>query len=70
MTILFKYANFANIFFLNFIVEYFKHIEINNYLIDLVNSQQLFFEPIYNSGTMVLKNLKTYFKTKQTYGFI
>lgn len=58
-----KYADFANIFSLRFTAKLSKHTKITNYLIDLVDDQQPFYEPIYSLEPIELENLKIYIET-------
>lgn len=46
--IFFKYANFVNIFFPEFIVKLLEHTEIKNHPISRVDIKQLSYEPIYS----------------------
>ena len=41
-----KYTNFIDVFSLKLASKLSKNIEINNYTIKLINSQQLFYRPI------------------------
>lgn len=65
-----QYTDFINIFFLNLVSKLGKHITINSYVIELLNSQQLSYKPIYSLGIMKLKTLKAYIKTNLAKGFI
>lgn len=46
------------------------HIEINNYIFKLVNSQQLLYKPIYILEPIELATLKAYIKTNLANGFV
>lgn len=45
-----EYSNFANVFSPELVIEFLKHIGINNYTINFINSKQLSYGPIYNLG--------------------
>lgn len=70
IVIFFKYADFADVFTSEFVVKLLKYIRINNYLIDLVNGQQLFYKLIWNLEPVQLEILKTYIKINVANGFI
>ena len=52
------------------IVELSKYIGINNYIIKLEKSKQIFFRSIYNLKLVELKILKTYIKINLANSFI
>ena len=56
------YSNFADIFSLNLASKLPKYNGINNYTIELVDSQQLLYGPIYNLEPVELETLKAYIK--------
>ena len=68
--ILIKYSNYSNIFLIKNIIDFFEYIKINDYIIKLEKSKQLFFKLIYNLGLIKLKMLKTYIKTNLVNNFI
>lgn len=67
---MFKYTNIVNVFSLDFAIKLLKHIKINNYLINLVNSEQAFYKFSYNLKLVKLKQLKTCNKTNLAINFI
>lgn len=68
--IFFEYLDYADIFLANFVMELPKDIDINDYAIKLVESKQLFYEPIYSLDPVELETLKTYIETHLKTGFI
>lgn len=65
-----KYADFANVFLLKLAVELSKHIGINNYVIELIDDQQLSYSLIYSLGLVELEILKIYIENNLISGFI
>ena len=65
-----KYAKFADVFFLDLAFKLFEYIWINNYNIELVDSQQSLYKPIYNLRLVELETLKVYIKTNLANKFI
>ena len=65
-----EYVNFADIFFLDLASKFSKHTGINDYAIELVDGQQLFYGPIYSLGLVELETLKAYIKTNLANRFI
>ena len=65
-----KYADFADVFFLDLASKLPKHTRINNYAIKLANSQQPPYEPIYSLKPVELKTLTAYIKIKLANKFI
>lgn len=65
-----KYSDSSNIFLIKKIIEFLKYIKINNNVIKLEKSKQLFFRFIYNLELVELKMLKTYIKTNLANGII
>ena len=65
-----KYANFADIFFLDLIFKLPKLIQIYNHAIKLVDNQQLSHGPIYSLKPIELKTLKAYIETNLANKFI
>lgn len=64
-----KYTNSAYGFILNLIFELFKYTEIHNHAIELVNSQQLLYKPIYSLKLVELEILKVYIEINLTNKF-
>lgn len=62
ITIFLEYSNFADIFSLELAAKFLKYIRINNHAINLMNSNQLYYESIYNLGPIELKILKIILK--------
>ena len=62
ITILVKYADFANIFLKKSIKILQKRTNINKHAIKLVDAKQPFYKFIYSLGLIELKILKTYIK--------
>lgn len=67
--ILSKYAEFANVFFKNLVVELPKHTKINNYSIDLIHGYEPLYKLIHSIQSVELETLKTYIKTNITNGY-
>lgn len=57
-----KYSNFSDIFFLDSVIELLKYTRINNYLINLLNAKQPFYNPINSLKLVELETLKIYIK--------
>ena len=55
-----KYANYANVFFLNLAIELLKNTGMNKYTIKLEEGKQPPYKPIYSLGPVKLKSLKTF----------
>ena len=68
--ILVEYSDFADVFSPDLVSELFKHTKINDHAIELVNSQQLLYRPIYSLGLIELETLKAYIETILTNSFI
>lgn len=62
LKVLAKYINFADVFFPNLAFKLSKHTEINNHTIELVDSEEQYYWPIYNLKLVELKTLKAYIK--------
>lgn len=69
-SILSEYADFANIFFKDLVVELSKYIKINNYTIDLIKRHQPLYKSIYNLKSLELETLKAYIKINLANSFI
>ena len=65
-----EYANFADVFSPKLAVELSKHIEINDYTIELVDDGQSLYGPIYSLGLVELEILKTYIENNLANGLI
>lgn len=70
ITIHLEYSNFVDVFCLKLVAEFPEHIKINNHTINLMNSKQLSYKPIYSLASIELKTLKTYIKTNIANRFI
>ena len=57
--ILTKYLDFENIFSKNVIVELYKYLAINKYIINIEKSKQLSYRPIYNLKLVDIEIFKT-----------
>ena len=68
--VLAEYSDFTDISSANLAYELPKYTRINDYAIQLVNSQQPPYWPIYNLGLVELETLKTYIETNLANGFI
>lgn len=58
-----KYSDYINIFSSKLIIEPSKNININKYIIELVEAKQSPYRPIYAFSPVELKTLKAYIKT-------
>ncbi len=65
-----KYTDFADIFSPKLAAELPKHIEINNYAIELLDDRQSPYGPIYSLDFMELETLKAYIENTLASGFI
>lgn len=65
-----KYSNYADIFLPNLTMELPKHIDINNHIIKLENSEQPSYRFIYVLSLVKLMTLKNYIETYLKTGFI
>ena len=65
-----KYSDFADVFSLDLATELPEYTEINTHAIDLEESKQLPYGPIYSLWPVELKTLKTYIETNLASGFI
>ena len=68
--ILGKYLDFANIFSKKKVLILPDYAELNEYIINLDNTKQLSYGPIYSLGLLELETLKTYIETHLKTGFI
>ena len=68
--ILAEYSDYNNVFLVENAAELLKHTGINDHAIKLEESKQPRFEPIYNLGSIKLKNLKIYIKINLANNFI
>ena len=68
--ILAKYFNYNKVFLEENVTKLLEYTKINNHIIKLEESKQLFFKPIYSLKSMKLEILKTYIKTNLVNGFI
>ena len=65
-----KYSYFTNIFSSDSVIELSRYIDINNYLIHLLDNEQLLYDLIHSLELVKLKILKTYIKINLASGFI
>ena len=65
-----EYIYFADVFSPDLASEFPEHTEINNHAIELVDSQQPLYGPIYSLGPVELETLKAYIETNLANGFI
>ena len=65
-----KYTNFTDIFFPNLAFKLFEYTKINNHAIELIDSQQLHYQPIYSLVQVELETLKADIKTNLPNKFI
>ena len=65
-----KYADFANVFSKNLATKLPEHTEITDYIIDLIESHQSPYGPIYSLRQVELETLITYIKIYLVIGFI
>lgn len=65
-----EYLNYANVFVTTLAIELAKRNGINDYIIKLIKSKQLFYRLIYSLGLVKLEILKTYIKTYFKIAFI
>ena len=65
-----KCADYADVFFLDLVMELFKNTKINQLAIKLIDGKQLLYGPIYTLNPVELEILKTYIKTHLKTGFI
>lgn len=61
--LLINYYNYTDNFFSNLTIEFLENTNINKYIIELIDSKQLFYKLIYIFSLVELKILKTYIKT-------
>ena len=65
-----EYLDFADVFSPDLASELPKYTEINDHVIELVDSQQPPYKPIYSLGPVELETLKAYIETNLANGFI
>ena len=65
-----EYSNYSNIFLAENTIKLLENTGINEHTIKVEEGKQLFFEPIYNLGSIKLEMLKIYIKTNLANGFI
>lgn len=68
--ILDKCANYVDVFLFNLVIEHLKNININKYMIKLVDNKQPLYGPIYVFSLVEIETLKVYIKTYIKIGFI
>ena len=65
-----KYSNYTDIFWSELAAELLEHTGINNHTIELEDSKQPPYGPIYSLGPVELETLKAYIKTNLANSFI
>lgn len=65
-----EYTNFSNVFFKEFTVVFFNHLDINKQTINLKPSKQTSYRLIYSLCPVELKTCKTYIKANFANKFI
>ena len=65
-----EYSDFADVFPLDLASKLPEHTGINDYAIELLQSQQPPYGPIYNLGPVELETLKAYIETNLANGFV
>ena len=65
-----EYSDFADVFPPDLVSKFSKHTRTNNHAIELVDSQQPPYKPIYSLGPVELETLKAYIETNLANGFI
>ena len=70
MKVFVKYSDFADVFSPNLTSKLLEYIEINNHIIELVDSQLLPYGSIYSLEPVELETLKAYIETNLANGFI
>ena len=65
-----EYSDFSNVFLEKKALILLEVIELNQYAIELQESQQPLYGPIYSLGPVEFKTLKTYIETNLANGFI
>lgn len=70
ISILFKYTNLTDVFPKDLVVEFLKHIGINDLTIKLIERHQPLYKSSYILRSIELKTLKTYLKTHLANRFV
>lgn len=65
-----KYSDYANVFSFDLVIELPENTEINEHIIELIESKQSPYGPIYALSPVELKTFKTYIKIYLKTGFI
>ena len=65
-----KYSNYVDVFLFDLAIELLKNIGMNKHAIELIESKQSPYGPIYSFRSVELETLKTYIKTHLKTGFI
>lgn len=68
--ILTKYSNYADIFYFNLAMNLLENTKINRYIIELIDSKKIFYEPIYTLSLVNFETLKIYIKNHLKIGYI
>ena len=58
-----EYLDYADVFLFDLIMELLENTGMNEYIIELVERNQLLYKPIYSLGSVELETLKTYIET-------
>lgn len=70
ISVFLEYINLSNIFYKKLIAKILEYIKINNYRIQLLESQQVFYGSIYSLSPVKLETWKTYIKIYFTTDYI
>ena len=65
-----KYSNFADVFWIDLVIELLKNTGMNEHTIKLIEGKQLPYGPFYALSSVDLETLKTYIKSHLETGFI
>ena len=65
-----KYLDFINVFLKEKVLVLLEQMELNKHVIDLENSKQLPYRPVFSLSQMELETLKTYIETHLKTRFI
>ncbi len=68
--VLSKYLNYIDIFSFDLVIEILENTSMNEYIIKLIKSKQLFYRSIYSLESVKLEVLKTYITTYLKIKFI
>lgn len=65
-----EYSNFLDVISLELVAELSKHIEINEYTINLINNKQSPYQLMYSLNSIWLETLKMYMELNLVYNYI